>query len=224
MSMSATDSADLAFGKDEVISRKELKPFTRRTDRHGLTYLAVHMSALVASGVLLYLSLGTWWVVPAMLLHAFVMTNIYTPVHDCSHGTVFRTRWLNESVYRFLSLIYIWTPLYYRYRHAMHHTYTQVRGKERDPDIILSDPHWISGYLYYATTIPYWKRQFTWLGSHALGIKEPADHYFIPDDEWPRIFREARYTWARLCRHCRCRDLFRLLGAGDLLVAAPLHW
>ena len=196
MSMSATDSADLAFGKDEVISRKELKPFTRRTDWHGLTYLAVHMSALVASGVLLYLSLGTWWVVPAMLLHAFVMTNIYTPVHDCSHGTVFRTRWLNESVYRFLSLIYIWTPLYYRYRHAMHHTYTQVRGKERDPDIILSDPHWISGYLYYATTIPYWKRQFTWLGSHALGIKEPADHYFIPDDEWPRIFREARYTWA----------------------------
>tara|TARA_B100000676_G_scaffold306201_1_gene361953 strand:- start:987 stop:1118 length:132 start_codon:yes stop_codon:yes gene_type:complete len=30
MSMNDSDTADLAFGKDEVISRKELKPFTRR--------------------------------------------------------------------------------------------------------------------------------------------------------------------------------------------------
>ena len=80
-----------------------------------------------------------------MLLHAFVMVNIYTPVHECSHGTPFRTRWLNESVYRFLSLIYIWTPIYYRYRHAMHHTYTQVRGHERGPDIIMSEPPKLSG-------------------------------------------------------------------------------
>lgn len=194
--MAAEPIVDQVFGRNNIITRKELKPFTRRTDRHALTWFGVHMSALIASGALLYLSLGTWWVVPAMLLHAFVMVNIYTPVHECSHGTPFRTRWLNESVYRFLSLIYIWTPIYYRYRHAMHHTYTQVRGHERGPDIIMSEPPKLSGYFYYAMTIPYWQRQFIWLSRHALGLKEPGDHYFIPDDEWPRIFNEARCTWA----------------------------
>ena len=185
-----------AFGRNEVISRKELKPFTRRTDRHGLTYLAVHMSALVVTGALVYVSLGTWWVVPVMLLHAFVLVNIYTPVHDCSHGTPFRTRWLNEAVYRFLSLIYIQTPIYFRYRHAAHHSYTQIRGKERDPDHVLSSPPKLSDYIIYASTISFWRRNIGWLVRHALGRIDPADHYLLPVEEFPRIYSEARYTVA----------------------------
>ena len=194
--MGNSGHVDHAFGRDEVISREELKPFTRRTDRHALTFFLVHMSVLVVTGALVYVSLGTWWVAPAMLLHAFIMVNNYTPIHEGSHGTPFRTRWLNEAVYRFLSLIYIQTPIYFHYRHAAHHTHTQIRGKDKDPDIILSDPPKLSEYLFFFTTIPFWRRNITWLVRHALGRIDPADHYFLPVEEFPRVYSEARYTVA----------------------------
>ncbi len=136
--------------------------------QEGYIFFLVHMSALVTTGGLPYLSFGTWWVVPAMLLHAFVMTNIYTPVHECSHGTPFRTRRLNEAVYRFLSLIHVQTPIYFRYQHAAHHSYTQVRGKGGDPDIVLSNPPKLSEYIIYASEISFWRRNIGWLVRHAL--------------------------------------------------------
>ena len=128
-----------AFGSDKVIDRKTLMPFVKRTDRHGLINLAGHGAALGATGYLLALSLGTWWVVPAMLAHGFVMALLFAPTHECSHGTAFRSRWLNETVFWMVSLIYLVPPTFFRYAHAAHHTYTQIRGN--DPDMIMpSEP------------------------------------------------------------------------------------
>ena len=39
MSMGATATADLAFGKDEVITRKELKPFPRHAKQYCDLYV-----------------------------------------------------------------------------------------------------------------------------------------------------------------------------------------
>ncbi|MFP6731408.1 MAG: hypothetical protein VCD50_14785, partial [Alphaproteobacteria bacterium] len=72
-----------AFGSDKVIDRKTLKPFVKRDDRHGLINLAGHGAALGATGYLLALSLGSWWVVPVMLAHGFVMALLFAPAHEC---------------------------------------------------------------------------------------------------------------------------------------------
>jgi fatty acid desaturase len=183
-----------AYGADTIITRKELKPFVQRTDRHALTYFIVHMAALGGTGYLVFLSLGSWWIVPAMGLHAFIMVNIYSPIHEGSHGTPYRTRWLNEAVYWFLSLIYVQTPIYFRYRHAAHHTHTMIRGG--DPDFSLPENARIMDYVWYVSTIPFWMRNGEWLLRHACGRIHPGDHYFIPADEFPRIHREARVILA----------------------------
>ena len=97
----------VAFGRDEVISRKELLPFTRRTDRTGLVYLSVHLGTIALIGWFVHLSLGTAWMIPAMFCHGIAVTFLYGPMHETSHGTAFRSRWLNEAVFWFCNLVYI---------------------------------------------------------------------------------------------------------------------
>ena len=51
------------------IDKKRLKALSRRSDRPGLIYLAQWLAFLACTGALVWLSLGTLWVWPAMLLH-----------------------------------------------------------------------------------------------------------------------------------------------------------
>ena len=77
-----------------------------------------------------------------------------------SYGTAFRARWLNEAAFRLISFIYISPPVFFRFFHAAHHTYTQIRGK--DPDIVLPSPASWGDYLYYVSSIPLWLRNAGW--------------------------------------------------------------
>jgi len=180
----------IAYGRDEILTRKEIKPLVKRTDRHGLAYFAGHAATLLASGYLVYLSLGTWWVVPATVLHGFFMCFLFAPVHECSHRTPFRTLWLNEVVYWIVSLIYLMPPTYFRYSHATHHTHTQVRGK--DPDMVLPERSTIWDYVYYVSAIPFWMRNFRWFFLHACGYIQPSQRYFLPENQFGRVYWEAR--------------------------------
>ena len=71
----------------EIISRSRLKPFTKRTDRHGLMYFGGHMSIIFGTGYLVYLATGTGWLIPAMFLHGVMLGHLFAPMHETSHGT-----------------------------------------------------------------------------------------------------------------------------------------
>ncbi len=184
------EAAQIAFGGDLIIDRKEQRAYMARTDRHGLMFLAGHAAALGVTGWLIYVTQGGWWIMPAMLAHGFVMAFLFAPVHECSHGTPFRTRRLNEAVFWLVSLVYGVPPTFFRYSHGTHHTYTQIRG--RDPDMVLPQRATLWDYLYYVTAIPFWKRNFLWFVKQACGSVDPAQLYFLPDGELPRVTREAR--------------------------------
>ena len=178
------------FGSDEVIGRTELKPFTRRSDRIGLLYLTGHLGAIGLTGYLLYLSLGTPWVIAALLVHGVVVTFLYGTMHECSHGNAFRTRWLNEAVYFFVNVIYISTPLWYRYKHAHHHKYTQVNGK--DTDMVLASPATFGQYLYQCLGLKFWHRNIGSITNHAMGRMQPMDSQYLSEEVWPRVVAESR--------------------------------
>lgn len=184
---------ETAFGRELVIDRKTLKPFTRRTDRAGLVHFAGHMSLLVLTGALVWQALGSWWIVPAMLAHGVVMAFLFAPAHECSHGTPFRSRWLNETVYWTVCLIYMVPPTFFRYAHAAHHTYTQIRG--RDPDM-LPQRMTVLDYVVYVSAYPFWKRNILWFLRHPFGRIDPAQRYYLPDSEIPRVVREGRIILA----------------------------
>ena len=184
------DNAETAYGSELVLPRATLKKLAKRNDRVALAYLAGHLALLGATGYGIWLALGTWWMLPAMALHGVVMAFLFAPMHELSHGTAFRSRWLNEAAFRLISFFYISPPVFFRYFHAAHHTYTQIRGK--DPDIVLPGPASWGDYLYYISSIPLWRRNSAWFVSHAMGRISARDAWYVPKDEYPRVYREAR--------------------------------
>ncbi|MDE0388908.1 MAG: fatty acid desaturase, partial [Rhodospirillales bacterium] len=107
------------------IDRKQLKALARRSNRPGLMYLALWVLALALTGAALWVALGTAYVWATIFVFGVVMSvPSYSLSHETAHGTAFRTRWLNETVFWFTSLLYGEEPLHRRYTHTNHHTYT----------------------------------------------------------------------------------------------------
>ena len=172
----------------KIVGRERLRHLKQRRNGPGLMFLAGHLGLLGLTGVLLWLSLPTGWAIAAGFVHGVVISHLFAPLHECSHKTAFRSRWLNEGLYWFCGLVLGLMPLAFRYQHADHHTYTQNVG--RDPQMIaIADK--IGGFLYYATTIPYFIDIGRMLRGYALGRFSPSDRRAIPARDLPVVQRQA---------------------------------
>jgi len=173
------------------IDKKRLKALSRRSDRPGLIYLAQWLAFLACTGALVWLSLGTLWVWPAMLLHGMFMTvPAYALSHETAHGTAFRTRWLNETVLWITSFIYFEEPLHRRYTHTNHHTYTWHVGK--DSQMPFDTPMAFGGWIAEITGLGL--ARFHVNALFALAFNRPSEltRFAIPDGELPKLVRNAR--------------------------------
>lgn len=173
------------------LDRKALKALARRSDRPGLIWLAQWLSLLTASGFVLYLTLGTLWLFPAMLLYGTILTvPSYALSHECAHGTAFRTRWLNEACLWLGSLLYFEEPYHRRYSHTRHHTYTWHVGK--DSQMPFDTPMTFRGWLLEISGIALLTYEFKVFLRNALGLFSEETRDFTPESELPKLKWGAR--------------------------------
>jgi len=90
--------------EEGVLTRRELKGLMYRSNRHALIRLALFLGAMVATGFLISVSMGTIWFIPAMFIHGIVLVHHFSLQHECIHYTAFRTRWLNDLVGNYCGL------------------------------------------------------------------------------------------------------------------------
>ncbi len=172
------------------ISRKDLKAVMKRNDRTAALWFGGWAVSLLATGVLAYLSLGTWWVVPAFLLYGWVYCFAEAIAHECSHGTPFRTRWLNEAVHFITGMIVLKEPTYHRYMHARHHTHTIFVGQ--DPEIQLPRP---TNFLHLALELfrlPHAAGFVTAALRHSVGSLSEQTRAWVPESEHKHLIWGAR--------------------------------
>ena len=63
---------------------------------HFVSWLA--LLGLCAYGV--HLSIGTYWIIPAMIVYATVLREpSYAISHESAHGTYVKTKWLNTVIF-----------------------------------------------------------------------------------------------------------------------------
>ncbi len=173
------------------IDKKRLKALARRSDVPGLVYIAQWLFFLALTGGLVWMSLGTWWVWPAMFLHGIFLTVPgYALSHETAHGTAFKTRWLNETVLWVTSFIYFEEPLHRRYTHTSHHTYTWHVGK--DSQMPFDTPMAFGGWVAEITGLGLARFHISSL--FAMAMNRPSDivRSAIPDGEMPKLVRNAR--------------------------------
>ena len=189
---SSTASVNWPLSGSEILSRSRVKALQRRTDRDGISYFIGHLLVQVATGWLIWLSRGSVLVVPAVLLHGFVLALWFAPMHECTHGTAFRTRALSRVV-GLISGFLIWRPpLYFKYRHAAHHTLTQ--HPQHDPDIVRM-PHSVREYIAVTLGVTFWAKLLIILVRSARGRFDDVERSFIPPEESKRVRDETRVFW-----------------------------
>jgi fatty acid desaturase len=166
-----------------------LRPLLARTNRHGLVFLAVHLGALAAAELWLWDSLGTWWAGPATIATGVVLAHLFALLHEATHRTAFRSRWVNRSAAWATGLVVGLPPRYFRLEHTAHHLNTQVDG--RDPERI-TVPKDLRRYVSFVVGIPYWWWAGRTLVTHAAGRLLAFETTFVSPIERRRITREAR--------------------------------
>ncbi len=177
----------------KLVPSDELRRLRQRSDGPGLSFLGAHVFTLLVTGWLVAAAPGSAWILPAMFLHGVVIVHLFAPFHESTHGTAFRTRWLNRSVAWFTGLALQLPPTHFTLEHAAHHKFTQdpIRDPERIPEA-----YSVRGYLWFATAIPYFRGNFLNLFNHARGKFTEMERTFIPPNSLARVQREARIIWS----------------------------
>lgn len=191
------------------LERRELRALLQRSNGPGLRRLAGHFAVAVVTGVLVHFALvNPILAVAAMLLHGFVLVLLFAPMHECTHGTAFRTRWLNSVVGFVCGFVMLRPSLYFKWRHAAHHSYTQ--DPERDPDLV-PVPNTLGQYLGDSLGVRFWPKLVGTMYRSATGRYTAEEESWIPDTERSKVTNEARLMIAG----------FAVTAAVSIVVGSP---
>jgi fatty acid desaturase len=165
-----------------------LRIWSRRSDAPGLMHLAGHVTALLLTGVAVWLTRNTLWIWPAMWLHGIVLIFLFTPLHETIHRTAFKSRALNEAVAFVVGALLVLPREYFRAFHFAHHRFTQ--DPARDPELGSPKPANLRQWLWHISGMPYWIAQTRSTVKHAFA---DAPEAFYKDERQRRaVIVEAR--------------------------------
>ncbi|MBZ9655752.1 fatty acid desaturase [Phyllobacterium lublinensis] len=172
------------------VDRKAFKQLIKRSDAAGLQHFGVWLGLLLGSGTLAFLTWGTWWCVPAFLVYGMVYSMSDHHAHELSHGTPFKTRWINEIFYHLNGFMTLHEGHYWRWSHSRHHTETLIVG--RDPEIAVPRPPDIAGMLLDLFFIKSGLKQIGSIIRQASGSLNEEGRHFIPEGEKRKVFWSSR--------------------------------
>ena len=170
------------------VDRPRLIELNARSDVRGLLHLAGHGAALLASGIVLSHAIGSWWLVPATVVHGAILVFLFAPLHESIHRTAFKSRWLNDGLAWVLGLILFLPSGYFRFFHFAHHRHTQ--DPANDPELASPKPATPAQWLLHVSGWHYWRAAVVGTITHALG-RTPEPFLAAPRAA-ARVVSEAR--------------------------------
>ena len=185
------------------IDKDLLRRLTARSDAQGLLQAGSFVLIFAATiSLVLFFYLRRLWIpmAAACYLHClfFSFLGMQTAVHELSHFTPFKSKWLNEIFHHLFCFLSWNNPVHFRASHMLHHQYTLHRGLDKEvmPEkLAFTGLDAVSWFLF----------DFGWFKmimfptiAHFLG-KADADFFF-----WDPLFpagdkrRRQMCTWARV--------------------------
>lgn len=173
------------------VPRQRMKELMKRKDGPAIRDTLIWFVALIGTGILAYFSWGTWWAVLAFLLYGTVYyTAASSRWHECTHGTAFRTPWMNETLYQISSFMILMQATPWRWSHIRHHTDTSIVGS--DTEILAPRPPVWRILIIEIVHINFGMSKLKALTRHALGRLSEEEKTYIPESEHRKVFLEAR--------------------------------
>lgn len=121
------------------VPRKVMKDLMQRSDGPAIRDTALLLALMMATaggGIWLWPS---GWSAPFWLMYGVLYASAMDARwHECSHGTAFKTRWMNDALYQLACFCMLRNPVTWRWSHTRHHTDTIIVG--HDPEIVAMRP------------------------------------------------------------------------------------
>lgn len=178
------------------VDRKKLKELIKRTDSIPLWYFGFWLLLLTGAGVVAFLAWGSWWAIPAFFVYGVLYSAADHRHHELSHGTPFKTRWMNDAFFHLCAFMTLREGFYYRWSHTRHHTHTLIVGK--DPEIAAPRPPDVFGqfldFFFVRDGIVQLKR----LVQNASGDLTEDGKHFVPDSERSKVVLMSRVYLAAI--------------------------
>jgi fatty acid desaturase len=137
-----------------------------------------------------------FWGTALAALAFFVYGTVYSSSsdsrwHECSHGTAFKTRWMNDALYEIASFFVLRESTPWRWSHARHHSDTIVVG--RDPEISFPRPTSLISIAMGFFNIRGGISELSKMVKHAFtGKLSLAEQSYVPESDWARTCWTAR--------------------------------
>ncbi|MEM7058656.1 MAG: fatty acid desaturase [Pseudomonadota bacterium] len=177
---------DGSFVRTRIIEPRVLRDLMQRSDLRGAIQAGSHFGAIILTGTLLWTTWGTWWAVPILILHGTLINFLYAGQHELSHGTPFKTKWLNVWVGRLIGFLMFYPRDFDFIQHMAHHKWTQDWSRDGE---LAREPYTLKSYLMWFLGPSYWQSRISRIFRLARGVVvEP----YIQQDQQAKVIREAR--------------------------------
>ncbi|MEM6904522.1 MAG: fatty acid desaturase [Pseudomonadota bacterium] len=177
---------DGTFVRGRLVAPQVLRGLMQRSDLAGAVQAGSHFGALALSGALLWSLWGTWWAVPIFLVHGVLLNFLYAGQHELSHGTPFKTKWINAWLGRLIGFLMLYPRDFDLIQHTAHHKWTQNWEKDGE---LAREPYTLTSYLLWFWGPTYWWSRVARLYRLASGrVIEP----YVRADQEGQLIREAR--------------------------------
>ena len=173
------------------IPREKMRELLIRKDGPAIRDTLIWFGLIIGSGYLIYLWWGSWFVIfPVIVYSVLYASTSDSRWHESSHGTAFKTDWMNNLLYEIASFMVFRQSTVWRWSHTRHHSDTIIRG--RDPEIAVPRPPKIRKIILTFFGISGAIREIKRLSLHVAGRIDPEVATFVPRHEYGRIFFIAR--------------------------------
>ena len=173
------------------VPKATMRALLERRDGPGVLNTVIWFALIATSGVCGYLLRDTPWAVLPFLIYAVLYASTSDARwHESSHGTMFKTDWMNNVLYEIASFMVLRESVVWRWSHTRHHSDTIIVG--RDPEIAIPRPANLKLVVATFFSLPSVRAYYTSIIRHGFGRITPAERTFIPESAFNSIIWRAR--------------------------------
>ncbi len=173
------------------VPKEKMRELLKRRDGPAVRDTLLWFALLFIFGYCGYLLRGTWWAILPFAVYGVLYASVSdSRWHETSHGTAFKTDWMNNALYELASFMVLRESVPWRWSHTRHHSDTIIVG--RDPEIAVPRPaNLLVVFVNFFNVMAfrmYWRNVFL----HVTGKLTAQESTYIPESESGKVFLRAR--------------------------------
>ncbi|MFT3850203.1 MAG: NADH:ubiquinone reductase (Na(+)-transporting) subunit F [Propionivibrio sp.] len=173
------------------VSRETMRDLLKRRNGPAVRDTLLWFALLAVFAYAGYRLWGSAWTILPFAAYGVLYASVSdSRWHESSHGTAFKTDWLNNALYELASFMVLRESVPWRWSHTRHHSDTIIVGL--DPEIASPRPANLRVLFLNFFNVMALRNYVRNVLLHCIGRITPEERTYIPESEFPRVFLRAR--------------------------------